>query len=108
MNMDRVRCLDDLITREFSFIQELIWSAPHKNPFPLCSRSILSKLKSLSSDWRNASPITQQSVINLIAILDVDTKTLIELRKRCLELLARKRSTGGMMVCNFQMPTQTS
>ncbi|KAJ7551688.1 hypothetical protein O6H91_06G024800 [Diphasiastrum complanatum] len=81
--------IDDLLTKEFSFIQELIWSPPYRNPFSRCSNKIIIDLKSLRSYARNSKVILQADSWkkNLSEVCDADLDVLIELRRNYCKLL---------------------
>ncbi|GLJ49867.1 hypothetical protein SUGI_1059750 [Cryptomeria japonica] len=95
--------IDDQITREFSFIQETVWGAPYRNPFPSCTNKIISDLKALNASlfsnryksFRHENASKASILDGTARILDCDALKLIEFRRLyCNRLLKLQRVLG--------------
>ncbi|KAH7307233.1 hypothetical protein KP509_22G050900 [Ceratopteris richardii] len=98
--------ISSLIAREFSFVQELVWSPPHKNPFPRCTDKIVSDFRKLEVLFRRPAASSlrpSRSCSNVkrcqrvaergLAILEGNGDRLIKLRRFfCKELLSLQNS----------------
>ncbi|MCO5555054.1 hypothetical protein L7F22_008594 [Adiantum nelumboides] len=97
--------INALIAREYTFVQELVWLPPRRNPFPQCTDRIVSDLRklevlyrwpanvSLRTGGRNNSKSSRQAAEHALSILNANAEELIRFRRSlCQKLLPMQAS----------------
>ncbi|KAI5065892.1 hypothetical protein GOP47_0018516 [Adiantum capillus-veneris] len=95
--------IDALIAREYTFVQELVWLPPRRNPFPRCTDKIVSDLRKLevlyrrpATGGRNNLRSSRRAADHALSVLIADYDELIRFRRSLCQKLPAVQTSSSL------------